>query len=154
MNHFDYSNIISLVKENKSINLIGPPGSGKTTLCKKISQDLNIKLIELDELLFDENCNVINNRKEVFFRELELNPRCIIDGTYYSLMSKERIDITDKFVMLKVSFFKSLYNILKRSIFKKKFKCGERFNLGLIKFLFTYFIYERNHIKKYYLMKS
>ena len=47
MNHFDYSNIISLVKKKNKINFIGPPGSGKTTLSRKISEELKIKLIAL-----------------------------------------------------------------------------------------------------------
>ena len=39
----DYKNIVNVLKTNKKINVIGPPGSGKTTLCEKISVDLQIQ---------------------------------------------------------------------------------------------------------------
>ena len=146
MNHFDYSNIISLVKQKNKINFIGPPGSGKTTLSNKISEELKIKLIELDHILFDDNCLVKKNKDEIFLKQLKTSSKCIVDGTYYSLLSEERINETDLFIMLKINFFKTIYRVLKRSIFNKEFRCAERLNFRLIKFLFTYYFFKKKLI--------
>jgi len=142
----DYSNIISLVKQKNKINFIGPPGSGKTTLSNKISEELKIKLIELDHILFDDNCLVKKNKDEIFLKQLKASSKCIVDGTYFSLLSEERIDETDLFIMLKINFFKTIYRILKRSIFNKEFRCAERLNFRLINFLFTYYFYKKRLI--------
>lgn len=142
----DYSNIISLVKQKNKINFIGPPGSGKTTLSNKISEELKIKLIELDHILFDDNCLVKKNKDEIFLKQLKASSKCIVDGTYFSLLSEERIDETDLFIMLKINFFKTIYRVLKRSIFNKEFRCAERLNFRLINFLFTYYFYKKRLI--------
>ena len=146
MNHFDYSNIISLVKKKNKINFIGPPGSGKTTLSRKISEELKIKLIELDHILFDESCLVKKDKNVIFLKQLNSSSKCIVDGTYYSLLSEERIKETDLFIILKINFFRTFYRILKRSIFNKEFRCAERLNFRLINFLFTYYFYKKRLI--------
>jgi len=142
----NYSNVISLCKKNNKINLIGPPGSGKTTLCKKIAEELKLEFIELDHILFDENCKVKKNKNKIVIKQLQSSPKCIVDGTYYSLLSEERIKETDLFIMLKINFFITFYRILKRSIFKKEFRCAERLNFRLINFLFTYYIFKKRLI--------
>lgn len=142
----NYSNVISISKKKNKINLIGPPGSGKTTLCKKIAEELKLELIELDDILFDENCKVKNNKNKIVVKQLKSSPKCIVDGTYYSLFSEERIKETDLFIMLKINFFKTFYRILKRSIFKKEFRCAERLNFRLINFLLTYYFFKKRLI--------
>lgn len=146
MNSLNYSNVISLVKKNNKINFIGPPGSGKTTLSGKIAEELKLKLIQLDHILFDENCKVKKNKNKIVVKELQSSPKCIVDGTYYSLLSEERVKETDLFIMLKINFFITFYRILKRSIFKKEFRCAERLNFRLISFLFTYYFYKKRLI--------
>ena len=142
----NYSNVISLCKKNNKINFIGPPGSGKTTLCRKITEELKLEFIELDHILFDENCKVKKNKNKILVKQLQSSPKCIVDGTYYSLFSEERIKETDLFIMLKINFFIAFYRILKRSIFKKEFRCAERLNFRLINFLFTYYFYKKRLI--------
>tara|TARA_Y100000385_G_C12995869_1_gene594895 strand:+ start:592 stop:1068 length:477 start_codon:yes stop_codon:yes gene_type:complete len=142
----NYSNVISLCKKNNKINFIGPPGSGKTTLCRKITEELKLEFIELDHILFDEKCKVKKNKNKILVKQLQSSTKCIVDGTYYSLFSEERIKETDLFIMLKINFFITFYRILKRSIFKKEFRCAERLNFRLINFLFTYYFYKKRLI--------
>lgn len=39
------------------IYIVGPPGSGKTTLAKKLSKEMNIPYYELDLIVFNDNDN-------------------------------------------------------------------------------------------------
>lgn len=50
----------------QKIYIVGPVGSGKTTLAKKLSQKYNIKNYELDKVIFDDdNGNTKRTDKEV-----------------------------------------------------------------------------------------
>tara|TARA_B100000242_G_scaffold63425_1_gene38789 strand:+ start:1615 stop:2091 length:477 start_codon:yes stop_codon:yes gene_type:complete len=139
----NYSKLISILRKKNKVNIIGPPGSGKTTLCEKVSKELKLDLIELDEILFDKNCNAMKNKNMIFLNQLISSPKCIVDGTYYSLVSQKRIEETDLFVMLKINFFKTFFRIIRRSIYKSDCKCAERFSFSLIKFLMTYYLYKK-----------
>ena len=142
------NDIYEIIKTKKRINIIGPPGSGKTNLCKDISKNTQINLIELDAILFDVNCNVLKNKSEVLLKAIESNSPCIIDGTYFSLMSQERIELIDQFIMIKVNFLRAFFGILKRTYKSKACTCGEKLNFSLIKFLFSYYFYKGNRLKK------
>ena len=51
---------------DKKIYIIGPVGSGKTTLSKKLSQKLKIKYYELDKIVWDDdNGNIKRSQKEI-----------------------------------------------------------------------------------------
>lgn len=51
----------------KKIYIIGPVGSGKTTLANNLSKKLNIKFYELDKVVYDDN----NNNKKRTKNEIE-----------------------------------------------------------------------------------
>ena len=144
--YIDYEDIVRVLKTKKRINIIGPPGSGKTTLSKKISTDLQIKLIKLDDILFDKHCNLIKNKYQVLLKALTLEKPCVFDGTYHSLFSKDRIELVDQFVMIEINFFKTFFRIIIRTIKNKEFACGERFNFNIIKFLITYYWYKKKSL--------
>ena len=144
--NINYEDIVRCLKTKKRINIIGPPGSGKTTLCKKISIDLQMKLINLDDILFDSDCNLVKNKQEVLLKNLVTEPTCVMDGTYHSLFCKDRIELIDQFVMIEINFFKTFFRIIKRTIKNKEFACGERFTFNLIKFLITYYWYKKKSL--------
>ncbi|WP_446898930.1 shikimate kinase [Clostridium sp. LBM24168] len=61
-------------KTNKNIILIGMPGSGKTTIGRKISRKFNKKFIDLDEYIENKTgCKItkIFEKGEAYFRLLE-----------------------------------------------------------------------------------
>ena len=64
--YIDYKDLVRVLKTKNRINIIGPPGSGKTTLCKKISVDLQMKLINLDDILFDSDCNLVKHEQDLY----------------------------------------------------------------------------------------
>ena len=45
----------------KRINIVGSPGSGKSTLSSRLSELLNIEMFDLDDYLYDNNCNRLNS---------------------------------------------------------------------------------------------
>lgn len=59
------------------IYLIGMPGSGKSTLGKKLSKRLNYKFIDMDNYIEKKACmfvdEIFENYGEEYFRELERN---------------------------------------------------------------------------------
>ena len=146
--YIDYEDIVRVLKTKKRINIIGPPGSGKTTLSKKISTDLQIKLIKLDDILFDSDCNLVKNKQEVLLKNLVTETTCVMDGTYHSLFCKDRIELIDQFVMIEINFFKTFFRIIKRTIKNEELACGEKLTFSLIKFLFTYYFYKKNSLEK------
>ena len=67
----------------RKIVVIGPNGSGKTTVAKKLSQKLNIPHIELDNIYWKPNWG--ESSKEEFRRKVDdLTGRdeWIVDGNY------------------------------------------------------------------------
>ena len=66
----------------KKIYIIGPVGSGKTTLAKKMSQKYNIKMYELDKIVWDdENGNIKRSDSEIssMFNNIIKNESWIIE---------------------------------------------------------------------------
>ena len=49
----------------KKIYIIGPVGSGKTTLARKLSKKLNIKMYELDKIVWDDARGVKRSDEEI-----------------------------------------------------------------------------------------
>lgn len=142
----NWNQLNDLCKSKNKINVLGPPGSGKTTLSIKLSQYLKSELIVLDKILFNENCELKVDRSVHFINSLKSKNKCIIDGTYVSLLSDERIQIIDHFIMIDCNIFVSFYRIIKRNFQKKKLNCGERFSPKLVKFLIEYHLHKKNRI--------
>ena len=65
----------------KKIYIIGPVGSGKTTLAKKISSKLNIKMYELDKIVWNDDENIKRTDEEVLkiFNEIIKQDSWIIE---------------------------------------------------------------------------
>lgn len=59
---------------NRNIVLIGMPGSGKTTISKKISSKLNLKIVSIDKYMEEKEGKTVREifkADEAYFRELE-----------------------------------------------------------------------------------
>ena len=140
MTELSFTEIVKMINEKnlKTINVCGSPGSGKSTLSIKLSQILNYKLIDLDDFLYNENCN----RKSIEEDKLELGQvlteqNIIIDGTYSSTLEC-RIDKVDLFIFTKRNILLSLYRFIKRLLKAKYLKCGERLTWKTLTLILNY----------------
>ena len=140
MTELSFTEIVKMINEKnlKTINVCGSPGSGKSTLSIKLSKILNYKLIDLDDFLYNENCN----RKSIEEDKFELGQvlteqNIIIDGTYSSTLEC-RIDKVDLFIFTKRNILLSLYRFIKRLLTAKYLKCGERLTWKTLTLILNY----------------
>ena len=76
---------------NNKIYIIGPVGSGKTTLSRKLSVKYNIKVYELDKVVWDDdNGNVKRCDKEIdkLFNKIISNKKWIIEDVGRTIFNK------------------------------------------------------------------
>jgi adenylate kinase family enzyme len=129
MTELAFDEIVKLVsnKKIKAINVCGSPGSGKSTLSKKLSEILGYKLVDLDDILYTENCKRKSTDEDILSLKQVLSEQDIlVDGTYSSTL-KFRSDKIDLFIFTERNILLSLYRFMKRLMTAKEIKCGERF---------------------------
>lgn len=100
------------------IYIIGPVGSGKTTLSRKLSKKYNIKNYELDKVVWDDdNGNIKRTDDEALkiFNEILSNDSWIIEdvGRSKFILGREEADII---YYIKISRLKSYFRVTKRWI--------------------------------------
>jgi|GEM_PF-3490039 len=124
----------------KRINVVGSPGSGKSTLSHRLSELLNIKMYDLDDYLYDLNCKRLNSNLSIQkINEILAIDSFIIDGTYTSTFS-ERLNKLDLVIMTDRFAINNIITFTIRYFTSNKLKCGERFTyktlILLLKFNF------------------
>ncbi len=110
----------------KKIFILGNMGSGKSTLAKIISEKLNIKNYDLDDIFWTKKFNKKRSEKarDKMFKKLCDKDKWIIEGAY-STWIEYGIKKADVIVLLKIPIKSLLWRITKRSIKREKQK-----NLG------------------------
>ncbi|HSY20032.1 MAG TPA: hypothetical protein VK815_16930 [Candidatus Acidoferrales bacterium] len=77
MEFLDYTKLASCSR----IIIDGDPGAGKTKLAKKLAKDLGVKIISLDDFLFENGAPYCAQIKyEALQKVISENPRIIIEG--------------------------------------------------------------------------
>lgn len=133
----DFWNKFNLIK-NKKLVLIGFMGSGKTTVTKILAKKLDMKAIEMDDLIVKKSGKnidqIFKDDGEIRFRELESqiasdqkNKENIVISTGGGVVINpdniKNLKINGKIIFLKTSFSeikKRLKNINDRPLFKNK----------------------------------
>ena len=111
----------------KKIYIIGPVGSGKTTLSKKLSKNYNIKRYELDKIVWDDdNGNIKRTDDEInkLFNEIINNKSWIIEdvGRKKFIDGIKKADITYYIDLPKITIYKRcITRWLKQKIGKERY---------------------------------
>jgi len=142
----DFDDLISSIRLKKynSINIVGSPGSGKSTLSKKVSEELGFKIINFDEL-FDKLCDsgkVLNQIEKTLCSEKDV----IIDGTYTSLLSEKRLTNTDLFIFLSKNPIICFLRVVKRSLTNSNLFRNEKLSFKIIKVIFSFNLYYKKKL--------
>lgn len=105
------------------IHIIGGPGSGKTFLANKLSNELNIPHFDLDDLQWDNTTVSYGTKRNIKERDELLNKilqkdNWIIEGVYYK-WCKQCFEAADKIYVIDVPRYKYRYRIIRRFIRRK-----------------------------------
>lgn len=96
------------------ICIIGGSGTGKTTLSKKLSKDLNIPVCHIDGVNYLENWEIRDkNERDKIILEKMLQSKWIFDGTYRTTL-EQRLEKADTIIYLDYSTFAQVRGVFKR----------------------------------------
>lgn len=143
------------IKEVSKISIIGGPGTGKSTLSKKLSKVLNLPVYHLDSFNYKDNWIERDKlKRDEMILNIINNEKWITDGTYRSTLS-ERLKKSDLVIFLDYTTLAKLKGIILRYI-KGKGKekedipgCKERMNLNFIRFTLEWNKKKRKNILNY-----
>lgn len=102
----------------KRIMVLGPSGTGKTTLGRNLCEKLNIKSLPLDSVYWKKNWNSITKPEfDKYMRKfLTENDSWIIDGNYSNHHHlKYRLELADTIIILDYGIKASLKGIIERA---------------------------------------
>ena len=102
------------------ILILGPPGSGKTTLGKKLAKSLNIPYYDTDDILWVEKFSKKRDKPQCKTKiaKISNSQSWIIGGTAKSWVSPAEERATE-ILVLQTSFLKCCIRIPKRYLLRK-----------------------------------
>lgn len=97
------------------ILILGSPGSGKTTLSGSIAKKINCPLYHLDDLYWTGNWERSERSQfETRVEKIIQGDNWIIEGNYYHLCFKQRLNRANTVILLNIPVVICLYRVLKR----------------------------------------
>lgn len=126
------------------IVVMGYSGSGKSTLAKKLADDYQIDVLHLDKVhhLPCWKERDLEDEKQIVKQFLDSHGSWVIDGNYFKLSYKRRLEEANLIVILLFNRFHSLYRVFKRYYrYKGKTRpdmsegCLEKMDIEFIKWI-------------------
>jgi adenylate kinase family enzyme len=98
------------------IAIIGYSGSGKSTLAQILGEHYNIEVLHLDTVHHLPGWGVRDRSEsqKIVAEFLMAHSDWVIDGTYSKLSFEERMESSDRIVVLRFNRFRCLYRVIKR----------------------------------------
>ncbi len=133
--------------------VIGSPGSGKSTIARKLGELTGIEVYHLDRLYWKPGW-VESTRDEIrnIQQEIVKKDRWIIDGNYGSTM-EVRLEAADTIVFLDRTRITCLYRVIKRRfMYHRKSRpdmgvgCTERLDRDFLRYVWNFPRDQRNRI--------
>ena len=98
------------------VTIVGCGGSGKSYVARELGQLLDLPVIHMDAVYFDDQWNPLPmERFEAVQRELVAAPRWVIDGNYNSTV-QVRLEAADTVVFMDLPTLVCLWGILSRQL--------------------------------------
>ena len=142
----------------RKVMIMGCPGSGKTTLARKLSCKLNLPLVHLDVLNWRDHWQTVSTEEfDALLLQEVRKEAWIIDGNYHRTIPL-RLEHCDTVIYLDYSRMTCLFGVIKR-VLKGYGKsrpdmggnCPERFDFSFLKFVWDF---NKNNRKNYLEMLS
>ena len=142
------------IKTVNKISIIGGSGTGKSTLARNLSKELNIEFYHIDAIHHLENWKIRDKEeRDSIIYDIVSKDKWIIDGTYKDTLVK-RMEEADIIIYLDYSTIARVKGILTRYL-KSKGKerpdipgCKERMNFNFLKFVVTWKKKKRKQINE------
>src|SRR5438552_6517963 len=104
----------------KRVVVVGPPGSGKTTVARKLAERLALPHIELDSIWWDPNWTEVG--QEVFSERaatIVCDDAWVLDGNYFSVGARDVIwPRADTIVWLDLARWVTVPRVVKRTFWR------------------------------------
>ena len=134
------------------IAIIGAPGTGKTTLAKKLSSIYNLPVTHIDGLHHTENWGIRDKgERDKIILDTVAKEKWIMDGTYRATL-KTRLEAADLVIWLDYSTYAQLKGVIKRYLSNRNKEkeeipgCKEQLKFSFLKYVSKYNKEKRHHI--------
>lgn len=108
---------------SKRIHIIGSVASGKSTLARKLSDDMNIAYYELDNIMWERREKGDRRRSEeertAILHSIVYQESWIVEGVHHQEWMRESLEQSDLIILLDTPKQKRTFRIIKRFIEEK-----------------------------------